>query len=120
MPNTINKPIEHIIMNNHAFTEEQYALALDNIRYLFAWTLVRYGDFSHKKAKEEAMKQFPYQSENEDYRELVFHEEAWHWAMLFLYGENYWDNFPQYISFSDEYLTVENDILKNHLKFKDF
>ena len=33
---------------------------------------------------------------------------------------NYWDNFLQYISSSDEYLTVENDILKNHLKFKDF
>ncbi|WP_406673847.1 hypothetical protein WBK31_35620 [Nonomuraea sp. N2-4H] len=39
----------------------------------------------------------------EPYRGLVFHDEAWHWAMLGIYGERYWVAHPELADPPPEY-----------------
>ncbi|MDO5106560.1 hypothetical protein [Capnocytophaga sp.] len=100
-------------------TETEYAQSLDELRYLFAWVLIRYGKFSPEKARIETLTKFPYESDNQPFRDLIFHEEAWHWAMLFLHGEGYWEAFPQYVQIPDDYRKTEDLLFQKQLKFSD-
>jgi hypothetical protein len=47
---------------------------------------------------------YVYQSPEEPYRGLVFHDEPWHGAMLEISGEHYWISNPKFAQPSNEYL----------------
>lgn len=72
------------------FTEEEYKNYLIAERRGYAWALVNYGDYTQEDANQLA-EEF-YQLEPRD--ELVFHDQAWHWAMLKIFGSNYWIDQP--------------------------
>ena len=74
--------------------EQEYALYLDHERHMFAWCLVRYGGSSESVAVVQAGEFYRYESAGEPSRGLVFHDEAWHWAMRRAFGEQYWQARP--------------------------
>lgn len=76
------------------WTEEEYVEHLQVERRLFEWTLVRYGNYTLADAQQEAEAFYYYEPPTDKYRGLVFHEEAWHWAMLKIHGDNYWITHP--------------------------
>ena len=84
--------------------EKEYAEYLDHERHLFAWCLVVYGGISQPVARSQAEEFYRYESATtEPLRGLVFHDEAWHWAMLKIFGEQYWQARPELESPSADY-----------------
>lgn len=75
--------------------EQEYCLYLAAERYLFAFVLGEHGGFSVAEAEREALLRYPYEPPEAEYRGLIFHDEAWHWAMLRLHGEGYWRERPE-------------------------
>ena len=85
--------------------EKEYADYLAHERHMFAWCLVTHGGFTHATALARAEQRYPYEAPTEPHRGLVFHDEAWHWAMLTLFGEQYWRSRPELQSPSADYRT---------------
>jgi len=83
--------------------EKEYIKYLASERHMYAWCLVRYGGMSNAEAESEALDRYPYESPDTDYRGIIFHDEAWHWAMLRLFGEGYWLPHPELVCQSREY-----------------
>ncbi|MDR0215408.1 MAG: hypothetical protein LBE51_19120 [Acidovorax sp.] len=73
-------------------SEEEYCCYLAAERHLYAFVLREHGGFSALEAEKEALERYPYESADDEYRGLIFHDESWHWAMLRLHGERYWDD----------------------------
>jgi hypothetical protein len=46
---------------------------------------------------------YAYEAPGDPMRGLVFHDEAWHWAMLRLFGDRYWVARPDLERPSSEY-----------------
>jgi hypothetical protein len=61
---------------------------------MYAWCLVIHASMDPGGADREALERYPFQAESDPYRGLIFHDEAWHWAMLRLHGEQYWVKSP--------------------------
>lgn len=76
-------------------TEAEYLANLGDERRSFAWALCNYGGFSAADAHAEALAFYPYEEPGTSYRGLIFHDEAWHWAMLRIHGEGYWRTHPE-------------------------
>ena len=85
------------------WTEQEYLEILSHERHMFAWCLVTYGDALQAEADAQALLRYPYEPAEEKFRGLLFHDEAWHWAMLHLFGEGYWRSRPELESSSREY-----------------
>ena len=83
--------------------ESGYAEHLSHERHMFAWCFVQHGGATHTEAVILAESFYSYESEAEPYRGLVFHDEAWHWAMLRIVGEQYWQLRPELQAPSEEY-----------------
>lgn len=83
--------------------EAGYLKYLTSERRLFAWCLVHQGSVSWPDATAAAEQFYPYESATEPYRGLIFHDEAWHLAMLQLFGERYWTVHPELESPSAKY-----------------
>jgi|SRR5262245_12790916 len=77
------------------WSESEYTCYLRGERERFAWVLRTYGDMSLEQAREAAIRRYPYEPPGTQFRGLIFHDEAWHWAMLFLHGEHYWSRHPE-------------------------
>ncbi|MEU3710239.1 hypothetical protein [Streptomyces catenulae] len=77
------------------WTETEYRAYLAEERRLYAWVLCRYGDRTPEEARAAALGRYPYEPAEAPLRGLVFHDEAWHWAMLTLHGEGYWRRHPE-------------------------
>lgn len=90
-------------MADPTWTEDEYVDYLQRERRLFAWTLQNYGEFSPADAEREANKFYEYEPPSTEVRGLVFHDEAWHWAMLTIHGEGYWRSRPELEQPSREY-----------------
>lgn len=73
--------------------ESKYLAYLERERRLFAWTLRQYGSFTEVAADDAALARYPYEAPG-DYRGLIFHDEAWHYAMIRIHGEQYWIAHP--------------------------
>lgn len=73
--------------------EEEYQSYLLHERAIFGQIVMEYGGFTLENAHRAAMKQYPYQKPG-PHRGLVFHDPPWHWAMLLLYGPEYWHDRP--------------------------
>ncbi|EFG65075.1 hypothetical protein SSBG_05885 [Streptomyces sp. SPB074] len=83
--------------------EEEYRACLREERAAFAWVLERHGERTPERARAEALAAYPYEPPAAPYRGLVFHDEAWHWAMLHLHGPHYWRDHPGLATPSREY-----------------
>ena len=96
------------------WTEEEYVSYLRSERRLYAWCLIRYGGKSKNEAASLAEAFYEYEEPGDPYRELVFHDEAWHWAMLKVLGEGYWMVNPGWETPNAEYraeaLRIEEDL----------
>jgi hypothetical protein len=68
---------------------------LEHERHLFAWCLSSLGGKSPSEAQAAAEAFYAYEPATEPYRGLVFHDEAWHWAMLQIVGPQYWFTQPE-------------------------
>jgi hypothetical protein len=49
------------------------------------------------------MERYPYEASDAPYRGLVFHDVAWHWAMLKIHQDPYWLAHPELASPPAEY-----------------
>jgi hypothetical protein len=83
--------------------EKEYGWYLDHERHMFAWCLVVYGGVSEMLARSQATEFYPFESATKPYRGLVFHDEAWHWAMLEVFGKHYWQARPELEHASADY-----------------
>ncbi|APR83731.1 Hypothetical protein A7982_09080 [Minicystis rosea] len=72
--------------------EDEYRRYLDRERHLFAWCLRELGGMTPAEAEREALLAYEYQPATHPNRGLVFHDIAWHWAMLRIHGGMYWLN----------------------------
>jgi hypothetical protein len=84
--------------------EHGYCAYLELERHMFAWCLVQFGAESLENAQLIAQEFYEYEPAGEPYRGLVFHDEAWHWAMRRLFGHGYWTRRPDLVAPSDAYL----------------
>lgn len=73
----------------------------------FAWVMQRYGGLTAVEAAEAALEQCPYEASDTPYRGLIFHDEAWHWAMLSIYDERYHVDHPELAQPSAEYEALD-------------
>jgi hypothetical protein len=70
--------------------EAEYCRMVADERHMFAWCLQKHGRRSPAEADAEALRAYPYEPASDPCRGLVFHDEAWHWAMLTIHGNMYW------------------------------
>jgi hypothetical protein len=71
------------------WSEAEYVACLVSERRRYAWVMRRYGGLALAESWAAALASYPYEPAGEPYRGLVFHDEAWHWAMLALHGHRY-------------------------------
>ncbi|MEV7971652.1 hypothetical protein [Cellulomonas sp. NPDC089187] len=81
-------------MTDSGWSQEEYCRYLNAERRAYAWTLSELGGFTADTARSAAVEQYPYLGAADPYRGLVFHHESWHWAMLRLHGDRYWEREP--------------------------
>lgn len=87
--------------------ETEYRAYLAAERRCYIWTLRRYGDFTPAQAEAEADTVYAYEPSETPYRGLVFHDEAWHWAMTRIFGTTYTVDHPELRSPSPEYRALD-------------
>ena len=75
--------------------EGEYHRYLDDERRLFALALSGYGGMAAEQAEREALERYPYEPPDTPYRGIIFHDLAWHWAMIRLHGHGYWVSRPE-------------------------
>ncbi len=92
-------------LNNQSnWKESEYIQYLHHERHMFAWCFVAYGKSSEDDAKKLAEEFYYYEpADVGELRGLVFHDEAWHWAMLKIFGGQYWIKFPHLESVPTDY-----------------
>ena len=88
--------------------EKEYLTYLNAERQLYAWCLVRYGKYNGQEALEASEEFYEYEPIENEYRGLVFHDEAWHWAMLKAIGEFYWKTHSELADPTQEYRIEAN------------
>ena len=76
------------------WAENEYIRYLDAERRAFAWVMTAYGDMAPPQAVAAALERYPYEPPDSPHRGLIFHDEAWHWAMLRIHGETYMIEHP--------------------------
>ena len=93
--------------------EESYCRYLVIERHFFALALRDYGGLSFEQSQHVALQRYPYEAVNEPERGLIFHDLAWHWAMLHLYGERYWDSRPELLNEPEAYVQEHSRLQAN-------
>ncbi len=63
----------------------------------------RYGGLSAAQAQAAALERYPYEAADAPYRGMIFHDPAWHWAMLRIHGDNYTREHPELMNPPAEY-----------------
>lgn len=88
------------------WTEEEYVAYLAQERRAYAWVMRRYGGLTATRAGVEAVEHYPYEPADAPFRGLVFHDEAWHWAMSRIHGDRYMVDRPELAAPCEEYLAL--------------
>jgi hypothetical protein len=83
--------------------EHEYLASLEHERHMFAWCLVEHGGWTQEAAARRAREAYPYQPPDYEHRGLVFHDLAWHWAMLTIFRDSYWRAHPELADATEEY-----------------
>ncbi|PGH46595.1 hypothetical protein COO58_16460 [Micromonospora sp. WMMA1996] len=91
------------------WTEEEYVRYLHEERRCFAWVMRRYGDLDADQAEAAALRRYPFEERDAPYRGLVFHDEAWHWAMVEIHGQGYWTSHPELVRPPAEYEALDGN-----------
>lgn len=89
------------------WAESEYVEYLEGERRRYAWVMRRYGGLAPAEAEAAALDRYPYEADDAPWRGLIFHDEAWHWAMLALHGERYWLERPDLAEPPAEYRALE-------------
>ncbi|MFD7686939.1 hypothetical protein [Streptomyces sp. NPDC059781] len=79
------------------WSEAEYLDHLHAERRAYAWVMRHYGGLTPAQATEAALEWYPYEPEGRAHRGLVFHDEAWHWAMLAIHGDRYTLDHPELV-----------------------
>jgi len=79
---------------------------------MYAWCLMKYGAIPPDQARTQAESFYEYEPATDQYRGLVFHDEAWHWAMIRIFGEGYWNHRPE-LSDPCKGYQAESEALRN-------
>ncbi len=90
-------------MGLSTLSEDKYVAYLTSERRRFAWVMHRYGGLTAAQADAAALARYPYEASDAPYRYLVFHNRAWHWAMLKIHKDRYWVTYPELVSPPTEY-----------------
>jgi len=97
-------------VNPWAKDESSYLDYLEHERHMFAWCLVTFGGIALPEAQSAALSFYAYEQSTDAHRGLVFHDEAWHWAMGRIIGERYWVARPDLERPSSAYRTESEAI----------
>ncbi|MFG3099234.1 hypothetical protein ACGFZL_01660 [Streptomyces sp. NPDC048182] len=89
------------------WSEAEYLDYLGSERRGYAWVMRHYGGLTPAQAEEAALERYPYEPADAPFRGLVFHDEAWHWAMLAIHGDFYWQGHPERESGPPEYQALK-------------
>ncbi|MFJ3921254.1 MULTISPECIES: hypothetical protein [Streptomyces] len=89
------------------WSEAEYLDCLRSERRGYAWVMRHHGGLTPPQAGEAALKRYPYEPDDAPFRGLIFHDEAWHWAMLVIHGDRYVVERPELASPSDAYRALE-------------
>jgi hypothetical protein len=85
------------------WTEQEYCAYLEAERRRYAWVLHRFGDVTPEQAEAAAAEFYYYEPGDDPLRGLVFHDEAWHWALRGILGDNYPNEHPDLVAPPPEY-----------------
>jgi hypothetical protein len=85
------------------WTEAEYLDLLRSERRAYAWVMHHHGGMSLSASRAAAMESYPYEPADHPHRGLVFHDEAWHWAMSRIHGQRYSVEHPELADPSPEY-----------------
>ena len=88
------------------WNEAEYLDYLQSERRGYAWVMQHHGGLSPEEAWEAALTHYPYESAEASFRGLIFHDEAWHWAMLSIHGDRYVVEHPELVRPSPDYLSL--------------
>ncbi|MET8051629.1 hypothetical protein ABZU75_28920 [Streptosporangium sp. NPDC005286] len=87
--------------------EDEYVAYLRDERRRFAWVMQRYEGLTSAEAEKAALERYPYEASDTPFRGLIFHDEAWHWAMLRIYNDRYHVDRPELAQPSAEYEALD-------------
>lgn len=96
--------------------EKEYRSKLEEQRHMYSWCLQNIGGHSKINADKKAEEFYKYEPVSDKHRNLVFHDDAWHWAMLYLKGEQYWLKNPELKSETKEYSEEYEYYISKHTK----
>ncbi len=99
------------MINNSKLNNSYYSEQIRIEKHMYKWCLIKYGSLNHELADKQANDFYNFESEDNEYKYIVFHEEAWHWAMIKIHGENYWIVDPSLKSIPSEY---KDEYMKHH------
>ncbi|MFJ8162162.1 hypothetical protein ACIRBY_14685 [Streptomyces sp. NPDC096136] len=85
------------------WSESGYVDCLTSERRGYAWVMEHHGGVMPEEARKAAVEWYPYQPAGTPFRGLVFHDEAWHWAMTAIHGDRYVVDHPELVHPSPEY-----------------
>ncbi|MFI7008472.1 hypothetical protein [Streptomyces sp. NPDC050145] len=87
--------------------EAEYLDCLRSERRAYAWVMRHHGGLSPARAEEAAAVCYPYEPADAPFRGLVFHDEAWHWAMTAIHGGQYVTERPELVDPPAAYRALE-------------
>ena len=85
------------------WSEDEYVQYLRDERRRYAWVMQQYGALDVIEAELAAVRRYPFEASDAPNRGLVFHDEAWHWAMREIHGDKYWISHPRLVEPPAEY-----------------
>ncbi|HSH96323.1 MAG TPA: hypothetical protein VK968_19405 [Roseimicrobium sp.] len=91
---------------NEAYTDAEYVAILTQERHMYAWTLVTFGAFRTEDAESHALQHYPYDPVGQN-NPFLFHERAWHYAMIELHGSTFWTTKPEILHAPAAYFEEE-------------
>lgn len=87
--------------------EDEYVQYLRDERRRYGWVMQHYGNLDAIQAETAAVERYPFEASDAPYRGLIFHNEAWHWAMRALHGDEYWISPPRLAEPPAEYRALD-------------
>ncbi|GAA0236848.1 hypothetical protein [Cryptosporangium japonicum] len=89
------------------WSEDEYVQCLRDERRRYGWVMQHYGDLDACQAGIAAEKRYPFEASDAPYRGLVFHDEAWQWAMRAIHGNEYSISHPHLVKPPAEYEALD-------------
>ena len=99
--------LEDVELETEDSGEIEYLEDLRAERSRYAWVLRTYGSIAAAQADQAAERRYPYEPPDAPYRGLIFHDEAWHWAMLELEGQDYAVRRPELVDPPEAYCALD-------------